>query len=96
MTHVLERMIAAFVDIQARLLTLITHPCYHSLESDLRALYLSRPRSIDTTLTFHYPCGGPLKLSPAWHILEWLGRTTQDHRRADTISSRMSGFVWIY
>src|SRR6266403_2552061 len=50
----------------------------HSLESDLRALQLSYPLCIDTTVIFDHPRGRQLKPGLAWLARKWLGRTIQD------------------
>ncbi|ROT35610.1 RNA exonuclease [Sodiomyces alkalinus F11] len=67
-------------DIQARLLDLITPRTIligHSLESDLKALRLSHPFIVDTSLIYPHPRGPPLKSSLKWLTQKYLHREIQ-------------------
>lgn len=67
-------------DIQARLLDLITPRTIligHSLESDLKALRLSHPFIVDTSLIYPHPRGPPLKSSLKWLSQKYLHREIQ-------------------
>lgn len=67
-------------DIQNKLLDLITPRTIligHSLESDLKALHLSHPFIVDTSLIFPHPRGPPLKSSLKWLTQKYLNREIQ-------------------
>ncbi|KAL2759103.1 hypothetical protein ACRALDRAFT_2017933 [Sodiomyces alcalophilus JCM 7366] len=67
-------------DIQARLLDLVTPRTIligHSLESDLKALRLSHPFIVDTSLIYPHPRGPPLKSSLKWLSQKYLQREIQ-------------------
>lgn len=67
-------------DIQQRLLTLL-HPqsilLGHSLESDTKALQLTHPFIVDTSLLFPHPRGPPLKSSLKYLAQKYLSREIQ-------------------
>ncbi|OAA64903.1 exonuclease [Cordyceps fumosorosea ARSEF 2679] len=67
-------------DVQARLLELLTPRTIlvgHSLESDTKALQLTHPFIVDTSLLFPHPRGPPLKSSLKWLAEKYLGRRIQ-------------------
>ncbi|EGX90390.1 exonuclease [Cordyceps militaris CM01] len=67
-------------DIQARLLALLTPRTIllgHSLESDTKALQLTHPFIVDTSLLFPHPRGPPLKSSLKYLAEKYLGRRIQ-------------------
>ncbi|KXX73040.1 RNA exonuclease 1 [Madurella mycetomatis] len=67
-------------DIQARLLDIL-HPrtilLGHSLDSDLKALRLSHPFIVDTSILFPHPRGPPLKSSLKYLAQKYLSREIQ-------------------
>lgn len=67
-------------DIQERLLELL-HPqtilLGHSLESDTKALKISHPFIVDTSIIYPHPRGPPLKSSLKWLAQKYLGREIQ-------------------
>lgn len=67
-------------DIQERLLEIL-HPqtilIGHSLESDTKALQISHPFIVDTSIIFPHPRGPPLKSSLKWLAQKYLGREIQ-------------------
>lgn len=79
-----EEMLApvttTLADIQARLLALLTPHAIligHSLESDTKAMQLTHPFIVDTSLLFPHPRGAPLKSSLKWLAEKYLGRNIQ-------------------
>ncbi|KAJ4165552.1 hypothetical protein LMH87_007181 [Akanthomyces muscarius] len=79
-----EEMLApvttTLADIQARLLALLTpHTILvgHSLESDTKAMQLTHPFIVDTSLLFPHPRGPPLKSSLKWLAEKYLSRSIQ-------------------
>ncbi|PKS11808.1 hypothetical protein jhhlp_001101 [Lomentospora prolificans] len=67
-------------DIQETLLDLLgprTILVGHSLESDLKALRLTHPFIVDTSIIFPHPRGPPLKSSLKWLTQKYLGRQIQ-------------------
>ncbi|KAH7359383.1 RNA exonuclease [Plectosphaerella cucumerina] len=78
--EMLENVTTSLEDIQARLLDLITPRTIllgHSLESDLKALRLSHPFIVDTSLIFPHPRGPPLKSSLKWLSQKYINREIQ-------------------
>lgn len=79
-----EEMLApvttTLADVQARLLALL-HPrtilVGHSLESDTKAMQLTHPFIVDTSLLFPHPRGPPLKSSLKWLAEKYLSRSIQ-------------------
>lgn len=79
-----EEMLApvttSLADIQARLVALLTPTTIllgHSLESDTKAMQLTHPFIIDTSLLFPHPRGPPLKSSLKWLAEKYLSRSIQ-------------------
>ncbi|KAI9731983.1 MAG: hypothetical protein M1834_004434 [Cirrosporium novae-zelandiae] len=67
-------------DIQSKLLELLTPNTIlmgHSLNSDLRAMQLTHPFLVDTSLIYHHPRGPPLKSSLKWLSQKYLSREIQ-------------------
>ena len=67
-------------DIQNQLLNLLTPETIlvgHSLESDLKALQLTHPLIVDTSILFPHPRGAPLKSSLKYLAQRHLGREIQ-------------------
>lgn len=67
-------------DIQARLLKLLDARAIlvgHSLDSDLRALQLTHPFIVDTSVIFPHPTGPPRKHALRWLSNKYLNRTIQ-------------------
>ncbi|TQV95764.1 exonuclease [Cordyceps javanica] len=67
-------------DVQTRLLALLTPQTIlvgHSLESDTKAMQLTHPFIVDTSLLFPHPRGPPLKSSLKWLAEKYLGRHIQ-------------------
>lgn len=78
--ELLAPVTTTLADIQTRLLTLLTpHTILlgHSLESDTKALQLSHPFIIDTSLLFPHPRGPPLKSSLKYLAQKYLSREIQ-------------------
>lgn len=79
-----EEMLApvttTLADIQTRLLALLTPQTIlvgHSLESDTKAMQITHPFIVDTSLLFPHPRGPPLKSSLKWLAEKYLGRSIQ-------------------
>lgn len=67
-------------DIQQRLLTLITPETIlvgHSLDSDMKALRMTHPFVVDTSVLFPHPKGHPFKHSLKWLAQKYLNRDVQ-------------------
>lgn len=67
-------------DIQEKLLELLTPQTIligHSLESDTKALKLTHPFIVDTSLLYPHPRGPPLKSSLKWLAQKYLSREIQ-------------------
>lgn len=76
----LEPITTTLADIQAILLDLLdarTILIGHSLESDLKAIKLTHPFIVDTSIIFPHPRGPPLKSSLKWLTQKYLGRQIQ-------------------
>jgi len=70
----------SLADIQRRLLDLFTARSVlvgHSLDSDLRALKLTHPFIVDTTIIFPHPAGPGKKHALRWLSQKYLGREIQ-------------------
>lgn len=67
-------------DIQQKLVEIL-HPrtilLGHSLDSDLKALKLTHPFIVDTSIIYPHPRGPPLKSSLKWLAQKYLGREVQ-------------------
>ncbi|KAK3330459.1 hypothetical protein B0H66DRAFT_63084 [Apodospora peruviana] len=78
--EMLDPVTTTLKDIQIRLLKLL-HPrailVGHSLESDLKAMRLSHPFIVDTSLLYPHPRGAPLKSSLKWLAQKYLNREVQ-------------------
>ncbi|KAG6063546.1 hypothetical protein E4U32_001141 [Claviceps aff. humidiphila group G2b] len=79
-----EEMLApvttTLADVQAKLLALLdahTILIGHSLESDTKALQLSHPFIVDTSMLYPHPRGPPLKSSLKYLAQKYLGREIQ-------------------
>ncbi|KAM3514736.1 hypothetical protein MY11210_001577 [Beauveria gryllotalpidicola] len=78
--EMLAPVTTTLADVQARLLTLLTPRAVlvgHSLESDTKALRLTHPFIVDTSLLFPHPRGPPLKSSLKWLAEKYLSRSIQ-------------------
>lgn len=67
-------------DIQQRLLTMITPRTIligHSLDSDMKALKMTHPFIVDTSVIFAHPKGHPLKHSLKWLAQKYLNKEVQ-------------------
>jgi len=67
-------------DIQNTLVELLTPRTIlvgHSLESDMKALQLTHPFIVDTSIIFPHPRGPPLKSALKWLTSKYLGREIQ-------------------
>lgn len=67
-------------DIQQRLLSLITPRTIlvgHSLDSDMKALKMTHPFIVDTSVIFNHPKGHPFKHSLKWLAQKYLNRDVQ-------------------
>ncbi|KAL8931249.1 MAG: hypothetical protein Q9211_007112, partial [Gyalolechia sp. 1 TL-2023] len=76
----LDPVTTTLVDIQKRLLQLLTPRTIlvgHSLESDLKALKLTHPFIVDTSILYQHPRGPPLKSSLKWLAQKYLNREIQ-------------------
>ena len=76
----LENVNTSLNDIQQRLLGLL-HPrtvlVGHSLDSDLKALKITHPFIVDTSILYPHPRGPPLKSSLKWLAQKYLSREIQ-------------------
>lgn len=69
-------------DIQEKLLDLFTPDTIlvgHSLDSDMRAMRVTHPYIIDTSIIFPHPRGPPMKSALKWLTQKYLGREIQKH-----------------
>lgn len=76
----MEPVTTTLKDIQKKLLELLdahTILVGHSLESDLRALQLTHPFIIDTSIIYPHPRGTPMKSSLKWLAQKYLAREIQ-------------------
>lgn len=81
-------------DIQSRLLKLLTPQTIllgHSLESDTKALQISHPFIVDTSLLFPHPRGPPLKSSLKYLAQKYLSREIQKGGGGGTGTSSTQG-----
>ncbi|CAG8944397.1 unnamed protein product [Penicillium salamii] len=79
--EMLEPVTTTLVDIQQRLLTLLTPRAIlvgHSLNSDLTALKLVHPFIVDTSIIYPHPRGPPLKCSLKWLTQKYQGKQIQN------------------
>lgn len=79
--EMLEPVTTTLVDIQQRLLTVLTPRAIlvgHSLNSDLNALKLVHPFIVDTSIIYPHPRGPPLKCSLKWLTQKYLGKQIQN------------------
>ncbi|KAF1347058.1 hypothetical protein BDV97DRAFT_371584 [Delphinella strobiligena] len=77
----LDPVTTTLADIQAKLKTLLTPQTIlagHSLDSDLKALKISFPFIVDTTLLYPHPKGPPQKSSLKWLCQKYLSREIQN------------------
>ena len=77
----LDPVTTTLQDIQAKLKTLLTPTTIlagHSLDSDLKALKISFPFIVDTTLLYPHPKGAPQKSSLKWLSQKYLSREIQN------------------
>ena len=76
----LEGVTTSLSDIQTKVLELFrprTILVGHSLDSDLKALKITHPFIIDTSIAFPHPRGPPLKSSLKWLVQKYLSREIQ-------------------
>jgi RNA exonuclease 1 len=76
----LEPVTTTLKDVQARLLELLTPRVIlvgHSLDSDLKALKMTHPFIIDTSILYPHPRGPPLKSSLKFLAEKYLSREIQ-------------------
>lgn len=78
--EMLAPVTTTLAEIQQRLLAML-HPRVilvgHSLESDLKALQLSHPFIVDSSMLYPHPRGPPLKSSLKWLAQKYLSREIQ-------------------
>ncbi|ROW18286.1 hypothetical protein VPNG_00027 [Cytospora leucostoma] len=78
--EMLEPVTTTLADIQQRLLTLITPRTIligHSLDSDMKALKMTHPFIVDTSVIFAHPKGHPFKHSLKWLAQKYLNKEVQ-------------------
>lgn len=78
--EMLEPVTTTLKDIQEKLLELLTPRTIligHSLESDTKAIQLTHPYIVDTSLLYPHPRGPPLKSSLKWLAQKYLSREIQ-------------------
>ncbi|KAF3769246.1 hypothetical protein M406DRAFT_327637 [Cryphonectria parasitica EP155] len=78
--EMLDPVTTTLQDIQQRLLKLITPQTLllgHSLDSDMKALRMTHPFIVDTSVLFPHPKGPPFKHSLKWLAQKFLGRDVQ-------------------
>lgn len=76
----LENVTTTLSDVQTKLQSILTPDTIlvgHSLDSDLKALQITHPFIIDTSLLFPHPRGPPLKSSLKWLAQKYLSREIQ-------------------
>ncbi|KAI9695608.1 MAG: hypothetical protein M1820_008533 [Bogoriella megaspora] len=79
----LENVTTRLADVQERLLKILTPNTVlvgHSLDSDLKALKMTHPYIVDTTVLYPHPRGPPLKSSLKFLAQRYLGREIQTGR----------------
>lgn len=79
--EMLDPVTTTLTDIHTKLKTLLTPRTIlagHSLDSDLRALKISFPFIVDTTLLYPHPKGPPQKSSLKWLTQKYLSREIQN------------------
>jgi RNA exonuclease 1 len=85
--EMLDPVTTSLRDIQQKLLNLITPRTIllgHSLDSDLKAIQLTHPFIVDTSLLFPHPKGPPLKSSLKYLAQKHLGKDIQKGDSAGT------------
>ena len=85
--EMLDPVTTTLTDIQQRLVTLITPRTIlvgHSLDSDMKALKMTHPFIVDTSVIFPHPKGQPFKHSLKWLAQKYLNREVQ---KGDNTSS---------
>lgn len=78
--EMLEPVTTTLGDIQQRLLSLITPRTIligHSLDSDMKALKMTHPFIVDTSVIFAHPKGHPFKHSLKWLAQKYLNKEVQ-------------------
>lgn len=78
--EMLDPVTTTLKDIQERLLKLITPRTIlvgHSLDSDMKALRMTHPFVVDTSVLFPHPKGHPFKHSLKWLAQKYLNRDVQ-------------------
>lgn len=78
--EMLDPVTTTLKDIQERLLKLITPRTIllgHSLDSDMKALKMTHPFVVDTSVIFAHPKGHPFKHSLKWLAQKYLNRDVQ-------------------
>lgn len=78
--EMLDPVTTTLKDIQNRLLELITPRTIligHSLDSDMKALKMTHPFIVDTSVIFSHPKGHPFKHSLKWLAQKYLNRDVQ-------------------
>ncbi|KAI3401722.1 hypothetical protein diail_9386 [Diaporthe ilicicola] len=85
--EMLDPVTTTLADIQQRLVALITPRTIlvgHSLDSDMKALKMTHPFIVDTSVIFPHPKGPPFKHSLKWLAQKYLNREVQ---KGDNTSS---------
>lgn len=85
--EMLDPVTTTLTDIQQRLVALITPRTIlvgHSLDSDMKALKMTHPFIVDTSVIFSHPKGPPFKHSLKWLAQKYLNREVQ---KGDNTSS---------
>ncbi|KAI9754492.1 MAG: hypothetical protein M1835_000890 [Candelina submexicana] len=79
--EMLDPITTTLSDIQSRLIKDILHPrtilVGHSLNADLKALKVTHPFIVDTSIIFQHPRGPPLKSSLKWLAQRYLSKEIQ-------------------
>lgn len=78
--EMIDPVTTSLKDVQNRLLDLITPRTIltgHSLDSDMKALKMSHPFIVDTSVLFPHPKGHPFKHSLKWLAQKYLNREVQ-------------------
>ncbi|KAI9701974.1 MAG: hypothetical protein M1836_001318 [Candelina mexicana] len=79
--EMLDPITTTLSDIQSRLIKDILHPrtilVGHSLNADLKALKVTHPFIVDTSIIFQHPRGPPLKSSLKWLAQRYLSKDIQ-------------------
>lgn len=76
----LDSITTTLADVQQKMLTILSPRTIlvgHSLDSDFKALKLTHPFIVDTSIIYPHPRGPPLKCSLKWLTQKYLGKEIQ-------------------